>query len=180
MKITLMMVATVDGRTTKGNQPGTASWVSPEDQAVFQKQKARHDCIIMGAETYRAVKQIIKPTPSKPRIVLTRTPQKYKEVPGLVFSDDDPRTIIQKVKDADHKKVLLAGGSQTNVRFLDADLVDEMIVVVEPMLFGSGRPFVGPLQNPVSMHFISCQRLNRRGTLLIRYRLRKRGELYEH
>jgi len=171
MKVTLAMVISIDGRITDGDNPGTMAWASPEDQDVFQQHRDTHDCIVMGRATYAAVRPILQPTASKPRVVLTRSPQRFAQevAPGLEFSAQDPAELLDRLERQGFRKVLLVGGSETNPRFLDAGLVDELFVTVEPLLFGSGLPFTQPLQQTRSFHLLSSQRLNSRGTLLLHY-----------
>jgi dihydrofolate reductase len=171
MKVTLVMVASLDGKTTQGSKPGTNSWASPEDQEVFLAQKAAHDCIVMGSATYEAARAIIQPSADKPRIILTRTPERFagERQPGLVFSADTPQDVIRQIKRDGRKSVLLVGGAQTNVRFLDNGLVDEVVVVIEPLLFGAGRPLVDPLGQTIQLQLVNCERLNSQGALLARY-----------
>jgi len=85
MKVTVAMVTSLDGKTTKGSKPGARSWASPEDQAAFQAQITAHDCLVMGSTTYEEARPFMKPSTDKLRIVLTRTPEKFaKDVqPGL-------------------------------------------------------------------------------------------------
>jgi dihydrofolate reductase len=171
MKVTLVMVASLDGRTTQGGRPGTNPWASPEDQEVFLAQKAVHDCIVMGSATYEAARAIIQPSADKPRIILTRTPERFagERQPGLVFSAYTPQEVVRQIRRDGRKSVLLVGGAQTNARFLDNGLVDELVVVIEPLLFGAGAPLVRRLGQTIQLRLVDCERLNSQGTLLARY-----------
>lgn len=175
MKVTLMMVASIDGKTTKGDKPGVDSWASPEDQQAFLAQKNAHDCIVMGSTTYEAARSAIVPSADKPRIVLTRNPQRFADErwPGLEFSADTPEEIIEQAKRRGHKSLLLVGGAQTNAGFLDAGLVDELIVTIEPLLFGTGTVLVAPLRSTIRLRLVHYKQLNDQGTLLAHYSISK-------
>jgi len=175
MKVTVAMVTSLDGKTTKGNKPGARSWASPEDQAIFQSQIAAHDCLVMGSTTYEEARPFMKPSADKLRIVLTRTPEKFAEdvQPGLMFSSDSPQEIIKQAANDGHQSLLLVGGATTNARFFDAGLVDEILVTVEPLLFGDGMPLVTALQKTIQLQLAECTRLNDQGTLLLRYIIQK-------
>jgi dihydrofolate reductase len=178
MKITLAMVTSLDGRSTNGAHDGPAEWASAEDQAVFRAQIAAHSCIVMGSGTYKASRSIIRPSAEKPRIVLTRRPQRFAAElqPGLSFSSDAPDVIVQKAKDHGIKSLLLVGGAETNARFLDLELVDEILVTIEPVLFGAGAVLTAALQKDIQLTLLSCKQLNERGTLLARYSIQKTKE----
>lgn len=182
MKVTLMMVASLDGKTTEGDRPGTASWASREDRVAFLAQKEKHDCIVMGSATYEAARSIIKPDIKKPRIVLTRTPERFvqERQPGLEFSADTPKQIVGRAESDGYASLLLLGGAQTNARFFDAGLVNELLVVIEPLLFGVGVPFVAPLHQTVQLRLISIEQLNSQGTVLARYLIQKTKQGVSH
>jgi dihydrofolate reductase len=175
MKVALVIVSSLDGRTTEGNSPGTQTWASAEDQILFAIQRAAHDRIVMGSKTYETARSLITPDPRRPRIVMTRTPQKFtaEQQPGLSFTADDPGSIIAEAKASGCKTLLLAGGAETSAHFLDAGLVDELHVTVEPLLFGAGAPFVAALQRSVTLRLIDHKLLNHQGTLWAHYRVQK-------
>lgn len=175
MKVTLAMVVSLDGRSTNSSLAGPAAWASAEDQAEFQSQIAAHDCVVMGSRTYEAARSIIKPSPDKPRIILTRHPLKYaaERQPGLTFSADKPEEIIRKAKADGHSSLLLVGGSQTNAHFFGLDLIDEVLVTIEPLLFGAGTAFTNPLTHEKQLKLLDCKQLNIQGTLLLRYLVQK-------
>ena len=175
MKVTLILVTSLDGRITEGDKPGAGSWASPEDQEVFLSQIEAHDCIVMGSTTYEAARSIIKPSANKPRIVLTRTPQRFasERQPGLEFLAISPQEVIRRAENNGYKSLLLVGGARTNARFLDADLVDELSVTIEPLLFGAGTPFVAALRQTLHLQLLSCKQINSQGALLARYRIQK-------
>lgn len=167
-----MAVVSLDGRMTAGGIPGVA-WASAEDQAVFRAQIAAHDRIVMGSATYLAARARIQADPEKLRVVLTRRPEQYAgdRRPGLEFTDASPAAIVARAEADGCASVLLVGGAETAARFLDAGLVDELALTLEPVIFGSGVPLVGALDRTVRLELTSQEQLNRRGTLLARYRI---------
>lgn len=171
MRVTLMLVTSLDGRTTQGDTIGTSTWASAEDQDVFKSQKDAADQIIMGSTTYDSVRDYITPSADKPRVVLTSQPERYgaEEQPGLHFSADEPEDIIKQAEQAGYESVLLVGGAETNARFLGAKLIDEVLLTIEPVIFGSGKPFTADIPQPVDLQLISCDTLNDQGTILARY-----------
>lgn len=173
MKVSLAMVSSVDGRTTKGAEAGT-DWASPEDQAFFRGLIHDNDAVIMGSGTYESVRSFIRPTEDKPRIILTRAPERYEEdiiVPGLEFSSEEPSVVVERLAKRGIRNVLLAGGAETNARFFEAGLVDEMYLTVEPLVFGEGLPLTSPLQKAAELALLGCERLNEQGTMLLHYRV---------
>ena len=52
----------------------------------------------------------------------------------------EPTLVLQRLREAGYRRVLVEGGGITVSRFVQAGVVDRMHVTVAPMLIGSGRP----------------------------------------
>ena len=175
MKVTMVMLASVDGRTTRGNDDNIYTWTSHEDQKYFFSLIKKHNLIIMGRSTYEASKLVIKLEKGKLRIVLTRNPNKYSNqlVKGqLEFSDEGPEKLLKRLSLLGYKKLLLVGGGITNGLFLKLNLVDELYLTIEPRIFGEGKNIVeGRLLN-TKLQLVNIKKLNKTGTLLLKYVVR--------
>jgi len=60
MKVVMVMLASVDGKTIQGNNQNVYSWSSIEDRKHFFSLIKRNNLIIMGRLTYEASRPIIK------------------------------------------------------------------------------------------------------------------------
>ncbi|MGI8588005.1 MAG: dihydrofolate reductase family protein [Chloroflexia bacterium] len=61
------------------------------------------------------------------------------EIPGVVeFTDATPAAIIADLERRGYTAAALTDGAQVNSLFLAADLVDEIRLTVEPLIFGRG------------------------------------------
>lgn len=78
-----------------------------------------------------------------PVIVLTHHPRPDLEMSGgtrFIFRDSSPRDALAEARElAGGLDVRLGGGVRTIREFLDADLVDELHVVIVPILLGRGQ-----------------------------------------
>lgn len=76
-------------------------------------------------------------------IVLTHHPRRDLEMAGgtrFIFRDSSPRDALADARAlAGGLDVRLGGGVRTIREFLDADLVDELHVVIVPILLGRGQ-----------------------------------------
>ena len=126
---------------------------------------------IMGAKTY----EYFKPNPVQPThiIVLTRHPEKYQaeaKIGQLDFIDLDIQTLLATYS-RKYKSCLILGGSTIYSEFIDANLVDELYITVEPCVFESGTTLLTRnrslealnLPNPI------IKKLNKQGTELRQY-----------
>ena len=72
-----------------------------------------------------------------------------------------------------YKKLLLPGGTNTNTSFLIAGLVDEILLTVEPKIFGLGKQLFLEKSLEASLELLSFKKLNKQGTLLLHYQIKK-------
>jgi riboflavin biosynthesis pyrimidine reductase len=144
MEIVLIAVQSLDGRLTRHDEPGTG-FASPEDQVLFREKLQACDALVMGAGTYAAARERIRPHLAAERIrfVLSRQPERWQEdqVPGkLEFTRGGPAEIVDRLHRIGKQRLGVLGGGQVNRLFLQAGLVDELWLTLEPRVFGSGVP----------------------------------------
>lgn len=169
------MVVSLDGKSTKGEIKNQA-WASKEDQKHFQSLIASNNLIVMGRKTYETAKTVMHLEEGKLRIVLTQNPEMFKTdtVDGqLEFSSESPLALLERLEKAGYKKILLASGSAINTLFFKARLIDEIWLTVEPKIFGSGNNMVDNIGLDVQLHLESVKKLNKNGTLLLKYKVVK-------
>jgi dihydrofolate reductase len=175
IKVTLAMVVSLDGKSTKG-EIKNQSWASKEDQKYFQFLIASNNLIVMGRKTYETAKTAMRLEEVKLRVVLTQNPKKFKtdNVAGqLEFSKESPLALLKRLEKAGYKKMLLVSGSAINTLFFKARLIDEIWLTVEPKIFGSGNNMVDNIGLDVQLHLESVKKLNKNGTLLLKYKVVK-------
>lgn len=178
MTITLVNVSTLNGKITKGDDSQVPGWSSLEDQKHFSSIVKEFEVIILGRKTYEASLKENKTKSNRLRIVLTREPKKYKnnEIPGLLeFTNESPTTLVKRLQKSGYKKVLLASGGTVSSHFFKARLVDKIILTLEPLLFGLGTSIIAETDEmEVKLKLESLKKLNKRGTLLLKYSVVRR------
>lgn len=115
----------------------------------YEKFMSGIDALVMGRTTFETVCGFDIDWPyQKPVFVLSTTlteiPEKAKGKAELVKGD------LSEVLDQIHQKGytrLYIDGGKTIKSFLQADLINELIVTVIPVLLGSGISLFGPVQN---------------------------------
>lgn len=178
MKIILVMASSLDGKITQGLDPNIYTWTSLEDQRLFSSLIEKHRLIIMGSNTYEAVKNRIKLVPDKLRIVLTKNPRKYKQfaIPDVLeFTNESLPQLVERLKKSGYAKLLLVGGAIINTQFFKNLLVDELHLTIEPVIFGWGKTLVEPVSLSVPLRLIQVKKLNQRGTLFLKYKVIKKN-----
>ncbi len=174
MEVTLIAAQSLDGFITRHDEPGTA-FTSAADKTHFAATLARFDASVMGGETYRVARSVIRSrlTAARRRLVLTRNPGAYAgdAVPGqLEFTSASPLELVRQLASQGHRRCALLGGAQVHRLFLAAGCVDFLELSVEPRIFGSGVPLVGgrlDLHLTLDRH----ERIAQSDTLLLTYRV---------
>jgi len=178
MNITLVMVETADGKTTRWQENAIHGWSSEEDRNHFHELITSHTLLVMGSKTYDSVKKQIQLSPHIRRIVLTRTPDRYSKetkTGQLEFSGESPVQLVKRMETSGYTHMLLAGGSEINRAFLKDHLITDCLITIEPRFFGSGKSILAPVKTDTALTLTEVQRLNAQGTLLLRYTVS-----YEH
>ncbi len=133
MKIILMMAITADGKIAKDSNQ-FANWTSPEDKKMFAKISKECGVILMGENTFNTF-----PAPLKDRLnVVFSEKENISEVEGLKWVKGDPKKVLAELEEMGYQKALLGGGSFLNSLFAKDNLIDEIILTIEPKVFGSG------------------------------------------
>lgn len=174
MKIVYIIVTSLDGRTTKkdAGPESQHSWRSEEDREHFTKERDRASLIIMGSKTYEGSSHQMVHQEGKLRIILTRNLEKYKkeEIPGkLEFTNEPVRNLIKRLEEKGYQEALFVGGAHAATDFFKEGLITELWQTLEPKILGLGNGIVGEEILDVSLKLLSSERLNDKGTLLLKY-----------
>lgn len=172
MKTIAIVATSLDGYITKHDSKG-ATFTSQADQTYFREVLKTFDCSIMGASTFLASKDMILKSLQleRLRVVWTRQPEKFKayEQEGkLEFSNSDLKTILEHLQARGKQHCAILGGSSVYSECLQQDLLDELWLTLEPLVFGSGRKFVEGVLD-VRLELLSVEHLAK-NTLLLKYK----------
>jgi dihydrofolate reductase len=175
MRLTLIAAQSLDGFITRHDTPGS-HFTSAEDREFFRKALHAFDCCVMGGETYRTAREAIRTAlmPERLRVVLTRTPTAFANdsVPEkLEFVDTPPAQLVAELGQRGLQRCAILGGAQIHSLFLEAGLVDELWLTIEPMLFGQGTPLLARRAS-TKLTLLSSENLAP-STLLLKYRVEK-------
>ncbi len=165
MKLILVMAVTVDGMIAK-SADHFPDWTGKGDKRLFMEISKKAGVVIMGSKTFDTLK---KPLPDRKTVVLTRNRQRISSDPRVVFSPLSPAVLLKELAKEGYKEAILAGGATINTLFAAAGLIDEMVLTVSPLVFGTGISlFAGEVDMAVEL--IEHQRLEG-GLMCLRYRI---------
>ncbi len=171
MRVILLAAVSLDGKLAR-DAAHLSDWSSPEDKRLFRAETRRAGVLILGHNTY---KTLARPLPGRLHIVLTRTPPAQAGIPGVVeFTAAPPAALLADLAKRGYTSAALIGGAQINALFLAADLVDELWLTVEPLIFGEGIPLFTGRSFDRRARLLALTPLNA-DTFLARYSLRAPG-----
>jgi dihydrofolate reductase len=107
-------------------------------------------------------------------IVLTHDTAAKPSRSNVVFTDRTPQEIVRVLEARGHHEAVIIGGTQTVSEFVKSGLVDELYLVVEPVLFGAGLPLLRDVDAEYKMALMDVQKLNPH-TVQLHYQLVRAG-----
>jgi dihydrofolate reductase len=167
VRVLLVAAITIDGKIARDSRE-VISWSSPEDKRMFMRVSQEAGLLIMGRSTYETLD---RPLPERLHIVLT-SDMNRPAPPQVEFTSASPADILDALEKRGFKTAILAGGARTYRTFIDAGLVDELWLTVEPLAFGEGISLLGDYPLDLRLHLIQSALLNE-SSLQLRYRVLK-------
>ncbi|MQW22716.1 MULTISPECIES: dihydrofolate reductase family protein [unclassified Lactococcus] len=170
MKVTMVMVSSIDGVVSRHSEESVKAWTSEEDQRHLAVLVNHCDAVITGRKSFT------KKIAPVPYYVFSRQQKSSpKDNQNQVFyTQEKPSQLLVRLEKA-IDNVLLLGGPEINSLFLKENLVDELILTLEPKLFGAGKHLVQE-EIEQDLELVEVQQLNSQGTLLVKYKIKKTVE----
>jgi dihydrofolate reductase len=142
--LTVDLISCLDGYAAADGWPGYWGKEGPELFAWLEEKLAEDHIIVMGANTYRTMSQIVAEAEDP-------TFARMAEIPKKVFSstlrppltwanteiiDEDVATALRRMKADGTAPIRTLGSISLNKRLLQEDLVDFLQIVVFPVVTG--------------------------------------------
>lgn len=164
LRITAFVATSIDGRISL-NKKTLPDWTSKEDWQFFQRSLKKMDAVVVGRNTYEAARTRLK---KRNTYVLTRSITRTYRKGSVTFINPDTVDIIKIL--GHHSSIAILGGSSVYGMFFEQNLIDELYVTIEPLVFGHG---ISMVENcTITSRFLLCcvRKLNRHGTVLMHYK----------
>lgn len=159
MKIILFMAMSLNGMIAGKN--GNENFLSHTNWESFGELAKKHGCFIIGRKTYEAVQKWpdynFNDIDAQLKIVVSNNKDLKLNPPFLLA--DSPKDTIRKATDLKFPSVILTGGSTINMAFLTENLIDEIILNIEPAIVGSGIPLFAESVLEKRLSFISSEKI---------------------
>jgi len=152
MKASIFIATSLDGFIAR--KDGALDWLPVEcEPHGYDEFMATVDAIVIGRNTFETVLNFGGwAYGQKPVVVLSTTLAKLKLPDGAVcdLMCGTPDEIVSRLAERDFKHLYIDGGI-TIQKFLDAGLIQRLVLTRIPVLLGSGIPLFGPLLHDIQL-----------------------------
>ena len=180
-KVTLGLANSLDNYIAR--KDGGSDWLLwtkeiAEISAEFMKTV---DAILIGRKTYEAmlgygqtsfpggVNYVFSHSKAK-RAALTkklaRKPDRNVEI-----VTEDAAAFVRKLKRRKGRGIVVFGGGELAKSLFEANLIDEIVLNIHPVLLGSGIPLFHEMKKQIDLHFLNSRAL-KNGCLIVSYRVK--------
>lgn len=175
-KLVYYVAASVDHYIAHANEAMDGMLTEGDHINDYLESLHAYDTVLMGRKTYEWGYQFgIQPGHAVPT---------YAHMHQYVFSQTmpdaqdnqlqiiraDPAPFVQQLKHEPGKAIYLCGGGNLAGYLLDHGLVDEMILKINPVLFGGGIPLFGTSTRTVALT-LQDTKIYTNGVQFVRYRI---------
>jgi len=167
------VATTVDGFI--GHEDGSVDgFVMEGDHATdfLESLQNDYDVVLMGRKTYEFGLRlgVTDPYPWLEQYVFSRTMEKCPD-PNVVLVSENVVGFVRDLKDKAGKGIYLCGGADLAATLFAEGLIDEIVLKVNPVLFGSGIPLFSEAVEQTALDLTGAKSYDN-GVLLLRYRTR--------
>ena len=138
MKVVLFNAMSVNGIICRNN--GKEDFLSEINWKTYCKLSNRFKCLIMGRTTYDKLRKSknynLNPIKKVKKIIVSKN--KFKQTNNNIFFVKSPKEAINKVRLLGFKEALLCSGGNLNTSFMKQNLINELILNIEPIIIGDG------------------------------------------
>lgn len=176
---------TLDGRIAATSRH-PSDWTSIEDKKFLHQMLNGCDVILVGNNTYKTAKgplskrncivftSAVPSSPGKERMPEGQERSNryiYQKSKNLLYINPAKTDIKKFIEQKNYKKIAILGGAQIYSYCLENNLLDELYLTIEPLVFGKGISlFESKKFITYSFKLSSFKKLNPQGTLLLHYK----------
>ncbi len=168
----IVVASSIDGfiSVKDSSLPG---WTSKEDKRHLKSMEAKADVLLFSRKTYELARHFVKKNNC---IVLTsRVNGIFEENKCLAWLNPKKADLEKYVISKKYKKICVLGGRGAYDFAIKKNLVKEIYLTIEPILLGSGIKMFSTSLGKEPFTLVSAKKLNKKGSLLLRYRLVRAG-----
>ncbi len=158
MNASVFIATSLDGYIAR--EDGAIDWLpaNPEPHG-YDEFIASVDAIVIGRKTFETVLAFGGWFYGKTLVVVLSSRASELKAPdgaNCDFMSGDPRDVVAALEQRGVKHIYVDGGV-TIQRFLEAGLIQRMVITHIPVLLGTGIPLFGPLSHDVQLQHVATK-----------------------
>jgi len=167
MKVTLFLCVSLDGFITTSD--GSSAWPEGawQDWCEFCTSA---DNLVLGRVSYSGLIKHDFSDLLRPNQKVVISSQEVDTSQSDWTHVRTPEEAIKHMKACDIANMVVGGGRQVANAFLTAGLIDEIVLDVQPVVFGAGVPLLGRLEKPIELELLEDKPLDH-DAIRLRYRV---------
>ncbi len=182
-KVTLGLANSLDNYIAR--KDGGYDWIhwSKEVARVSAKFMKTVDALLIGRKTYEvmlssgqtsypgAKNYVFSRSKKKSAAITKKLAARKKTDKNVEIISEDAAAFVKKLKQKKGKGIVVFGGGELAKSLFDADLIDEIVLNIHPVLLGSGVPLFHEMKRQIDLELLDCKVL-KDGCLAVSYRVR--------
>jgi dihydrofolate reductase len=149
VNVFIIAALTADGCIARDAQQSSIKWTSRDDYQFFQERTKKAGVLIMGSTTFETISRAL---PERKIYVLSRSKTYEQFGESVEATQLPPGELLNQLEGQGVTEVAICGGTSIYTQFMQAGLVDEMYLTIEPVVFGEGvRLFNQSLETKIQL-----------------------------
>lgn len=153
MKVILAPAVTVDGFLADLNGD-CYSWISPADEARYNKKRREIGCELVGRKTYEQYKDSYD-TQADATIYVYTSRTSYADSERVKFIGGDIHMALARIESDGFVAALVSGGGELNGMLASAGVLSEIFLSYHPLTLGEGIPLFGSYSPRLTLELLS-------------------------
>ena len=168
-KLKYVVASTLDGFICREDGSYDAFPTEGDHVQAYLDSLASYDAVLMGRATYEVGLKagVTSPYPKMKQYVVSSSMSESPN-PAVQLDSRDVGGLVHRLKSEPGRDIYLCGGAKLATSLVDEGLVDQIGLKLNPIVLGSGIPFLHETAEPVDLALTDVQRFES-GVVFLEY-----------
>ncbi|HLZ39299.1 MAG TPA: dihydrofolate reductase family protein [Mycobacteriales bacterium] len=159
-KLRYVVATTLDGFICRQDGSSDDFPTAGDHVQSYRDSLASYDAVLMGRVTYEVGLKVgvTSPYPMMKQYVVARSLRQTPDPDVELVAD--PERLVRDLKSEPGKDIYLCGGAKLATAMVNEGLVDEIVLKLNPLVFGVGIPFLHPTVRPLRLSLTDLRRFD--------------------